>query len=721
MANETELGRLVVRLVGDGSSYQKMIESAVSSTRQAAERIEQSVDRFGTATVATGNLVAAGVEKIVEKFKELGSEALHAFEKHELSEVKLKAVIQARNGAVEESIKEYEKFADSISAVTTHGKVEVEQLLQMAESYGLTGKAAEIATKQAIGLSDTMPISAEGAVRLTSRLQQGSTEMLGRFVPGLDKVTTALGQVTLANDRFNRAFEVSKSLTTTISGTFASLEKAVHGLYAEMGELVADAIKPFVEGLANVVKWFRSWDPLLRKVTVGVVALTAAVASFDVALELLSGSAALASLKAIGSAVLAINPEILALAAAVAAVGTVVTYQFGGITKTLEAIADALKPIWVGIKELGAIAKQVAGLLIDSLGAALKYIWTLAKEVWSIFGIDLVAAIRTFVTWVKAAASAVLNFAIRVEYTIQRMRDWIKGIKGVKETFEQFKARRLKELWGVDEAADGLNNKVLPPLKAIDKILHPREAVELFSVEAFDRINEQLNGIARNAANVAAGGAPIFAHPVPLAGPVGGAAAAGGGLIGRAGGGGGFLGGGGGGAGGPMFFGPRGPKNADLNRLNQQQEFNGLVDSALQQMNQDPRFAHLTKAKKLEIAKNSAGREIRRRYPPKAGDEMNEPHKGSIRNFPESAPDFRMAPKLPTFDNGDVRKKGGLILPPAKPLRDADIAPNGRDAKPFNTTSAENAQLSQIASYLAQLVDQGQKKKTVEIKPLGLS
>ena len=60
MASETELERLVIRLTGDGTSFQKMIaESQASLKKQAAElqRTEKSVLRYERKMADAGRVV----------------------------------------------------------------------------------------------------------------------------------------------------------------------------------------------------------------------------------------------------------------------------------------------------------------------------------------------------------------------------------------------------------------------------------------------------------------------------------------------------------------------------------------------------------------------------------------------------------------------------------------------------------------------------------------
>src|SRR5688500_253689 len=47
MATETELERLVVRLVGDGSDYKKMLDEAAANTTRAGKKVEDAAGKTG--------------------------------------------------------------------------------------------------------------------------------------------------------------------------------------------------------------------------------------------------------------------------------------------------------------------------------------------------------------------------------------------------------------------------------------------------------------------------------------------------------------------------------------------------------------------------------------------------------------------------------------------------------------------------------------------------
>lgn len=731
MAAETELERLVIRLVGDSAQYLQTISTATQATVQAAraiqdatENIAKSTQEMGSKVIAEGNLIAVGVEKIIEKFREWGHEAIQAYSAHETATVKLDAIIKANGRNVEATKKEYEEFTDSISQSTQAGKVQVENLLRQAEALGVTGKQAETAVKWALGLEAATDHAAEGAIRFTAAFaKSGDSHGLTRMLRTLNDIKDPTKRAAEAVRLLNADFEVAKALTETTEGVFRKLEKATHGIFAAVGELVADAIKPLIKGITAVDQWFNHLNPILKKTTIVVVGLTGAVAALSTAIELLEGSAIIKTLKAVGTALLAIDPLVLAVVAAFAAVGAAITYHFGGVSKAFDAIGEYLKPVKIWMEEIVAIVTELGKTGISLIVADFRLWYSIAKEILNLLGVDLAKVFQTLIGWARAFGNYVLGTLLKVEYAIKKFREWIDGVKGLQETFEQFKARRIKELWeGIgEEAAAGLNAGLGPTLKEIKKALEPK-GVAFWSLETIRAAKEQLFGVAVAAEKTIAV-VKKASHPVAVIQKQVGVANAGAGNLGaavravgnaqphaaakaqgRA-----FRGG--------ILFGPKPGEG----QVNTREELDKLEKRVYAQIDADPRYSHLSKLEKGKIAKLSAGKELARLHDPDA-DPSAEPANKSIRIYePQGSRRILPRPGGAGINNGDVGPKrpraGGIVVPNTDHLNDADIqlpAGGGGAAGPVSMT--DNL-LQQILTALTER----NKKPTLEVKPVGLS
>lgn len=168
MAQETELERLVVRLVGDGSSYMKMLKEAQAGNEKAKTGFE------GLAASAAAALGAFGA---IEFLKTAKSE----WQAAETAAFKLSAVLKTQGRDVANLSADYAEFATRQQSLTTFSDEEVMGLLKIAESFDLTGAAAKGAARDAMALAAATDISAESAMRIVQAIEKGDVERAKQF------------------------------------------------------------------------------------------------------------------------------------------------------------------------------------------------------------------------------------------------------------------------------------------------------------------------------------------------------------------------------------------------------------------------------------------------------------------------------------------------------------------------------------------------------------
>jgi hypothetical protein len=188
MAAETEIERLIVRLVGDGSTFQQMMKDAEESSKRTAEAVEHNtkeVEKFGEGLKKVGENVVQTLEALgVEKYFE------GAFEKAkelELNQIRLRAAIEGTGQSVAQIEPLYVKFASTMSHNSLASKGEVLQLLKMATAHGLNADAAQRATQNAMALAAATGSSAEHMIHATIGLEEGHTQLL-RMIPGMRRI-----------------------------------------------------------------------------------------------------------------------------------------------------------------------------------------------------------------------------------------------------------------------------------------------------------------------------------------------------------------------------------------------------------------------------------------------------------------------------------------------------------------------------------------------------
>lgn len=443
MSAETEVGRLLVRLVGDGGDYQQMLEQVIKATEgtqavtkamaeevtKAAAEVEkktavdvklEEIDKKLTETekelaeiekerqklMEEGERVTRSVMNATEKYDEemeklvnlysqgaisaetfnrasdraynqfiqgsnaageygqkiivlgaaltglgaaitaafggLGYKALGEFEVMESGMLKLEAAIKANGREVERTMNSYTVFASEIQNATRIGDDNVLALLQEAESMGLTGEAAKRAAKNAISLGAAKGMAASSAIRMTVALEQGRSEMLGRFLPALRDIKDETERTAKAQELIGNMFAVAEADAASFAGQMDQLNNSFGDFLEEIGAVLASMLKPFVAFLKELVTQFQELHSSTKTIIAVVIALGTGL----------------------GIVITTIGGVVIAVGTLITAYGTFIT-TLAGSGPIIAAFGTALN---LALGPVGAIT-----LAVGALSAALLY------------------------------------------------------------------------------------------------------------------------------------------------------------------------------------------------------------------------------------------------------------------------------------------------------------------------------------------------------------
>lgn len=290
--NETELEKLVVRLVGDGSSYQTMLKDAAANSEKAAAQVEaagkriegitNSIKGFGAAAVATF-AAYAGYSALKGMFE--------SFSEREKGMIVFSSILKAQGRDVDSTLASYKEFAKGVAGVTTASAGSVMQLLKVAETMNLTGDAAKRAAENAMSLATAGEVDAETAIRITAALEQGDIKramMFSRQIRALRGIRDETEFVTRAQNLMNAGFEAERIYAGTAAGKIEQMGHIISSLKKDIGGVVAEAILPFVKWMREIVDSFKTptssirvfWDSIKTGVTEAFSAAKAVVMAF---------------------------------------------------------------------------------------------------------------------------------------------------------------------------------------------------------------------------------------------------------------------------------------------------------------------------------------------------------------------------------------------------------------------------------------------------------
>ncbi len=251
-----------------------LIGANIEQLQKGLRNAERRMQRFARQTEQLGRSLTKNVTAPITA---LGAVAVREFAQLERQTRSLENALIASGAPVEGLMHRYREFANEIQRTTTTSAGATFALLQQAESMGLTGQAARQAATNAIALEGAFGVSAERALRYAAALEEGNASMLGRYIPALRAIDDETEQAAKAQEILNRAFEVTRRNTQTTSGAMAQMRNAVSDAFAEIGEVIAEILLPFIHRIRELAEQFQTLDKDTQRQIVQFGALAAVV------------------------------------------------------------------------------------------------------------------------------------------------------------------------------------------------------------------------------------------------------------------------------------------------------------------------------------------------------------------------------------------------------------------------------------------------------------
>ncbi len=186
----------------------------------------------------------------------------------------------ARPLAAESAIENYRAFASEMQATTTTGDETVYGILQLAESYGVSGDAAERAAKNAIGAAAAFNVDEAAAIKMTAALEQGQTTLLQRYMPALRQIEDPAQKAAYAQAELAKAFGVAVAEGDSFQGAMAKLNNAVGDVKEGIGAVIADALQPLATAATGWAQSFTQMSDSTKTVIAYTGMATAGLAGF---------------------------------------------------------------------------------------------------------------------------------------------------------------------------------------------------------------------------------------------------------------------------------------------------------------------------------------------------------------------------------------------------------------------------------------------------------
>ena len=155
--------------------------------------------------------------------------------------------MRANGTLTQATLGSYKAFGTEMQRLTKTDDDAAAGLLQVAESYGVSGDAAERAARNAIAMEAALGVDRDAAIKMTAALEQGNTTLLSRYLPALRGIKDPADKAAAAQAALAKMFGVAEAEAQTYAGASAQLGNAVGDLQESFGEVLAQGLTPLMK------------------------------------------------------------------------------------------------------------------------------------------------------------------------------------------------------------------------------------------------------------------------------------------------------------------------------------------------------------------------------------------------------------------------------------------------------------------------------------------
>lgn len=405
---EEEVGRLVVRLIGDGSEFQKMVDDAeksISSTVPAIENLTNATNMAHQSFTALQSvLVQVGVAYRVFKAELSSVSSAVEFERNQ---IRLRAVLEGNNRNVEGLTARYREFAAQEARNSTISAGTTMRMLQRAEVMGITGTQAERVVHNAIALGAAMQQEPENFIRSALAMERGSYQLLRRQLQ-LQGVKNEEELRAKVLERIRNGEHAARAETESAGHQFELMSRSVAKLSRELGDLTLQWLKPASQFIKRMAEEFQKLDPTVKNVVYGITTLAGALAvlipTWQIFTKLWAVFKIGGAISSVFTAVAGVlsGPMLVAIIAVAAAVAILVE-EFGGWENLWNAVKGVAVSAW------GAI-KQAVSKFVDWVTPIMRSVWGTLEAGWNLVSETVRSVMRTIVVVVGSYLQEVYTF-----------------------------------------------------------------------------------------------------------------------------------------------------------------------------------------------------------------------------------------------------------------------------------------------------------------------
>jgi hypothetical protein len=252
------------------------LKKLAQSVREAGNESRNSGEKIVHAFAQARNLIQ-GLKETFLMFAQTFQSHIIAYQEQEAALIKLNTALQQTGQFTEDNVKALTDYAAKLQQTTVYGDEVTESVMAQLLAMGLSVEQTKQATLQAANLATVMGTDLNTAARAMADLFNGNIGLIGRYVKGLDEAVIKSGDldkiISMLNERIGGQAE---AIGKTSVGALARMNNAIGDLKENTGELLSNALSPFISMISDLVKSLNNLSPTASGVVGLVTSMTTA-------------------------------------------------------------------------------------------------------------------------------------------------------------------------------------------------------------------------------------------------------------------------------------------------------------------------------------------------------------------------------------------------------------------------------------------------------------
>lgn len=296
-----EENKIQIAITGNSEQAQ----AAISKLSEKLNGLMTQADKTGEKTRGLGGVMKNLQTNWLEASVAIGGGvmALNSFIKaaagNQEADMKLVQALKNVGEASDDAANALRKQAQDIGQLTTVTGNEISSLMAFGIELGVSTDRIDEATRGAIGLSKSLGMDMNTAMKATASALQGNYSLLERYSVQLRDATTDADKAQIVQGMLNRGWNQATAETKTLGGSIKQMQNSMDDARAAIGEALAPVVVVAARAIKNLASLFVSLPAPIKTTIGGLVGAAIAFKALSTAMMLLNFNPVILGLTAV--------------------------------------------------------------------------------------------------------------------------------------------------------------------------------------------------------------------------------------------------------------------------------------------------------------------------------------------------------------------------------------------------------------------------------------